>query len=339
VPTPYAEARKRGFKPTVIQPRLGDRRSGENAAEVVARRSAELGADAVKKAGEAEAVAAHAAEVAEKVEQAEASLEIRFAGLETSVRAGLDETGGKAVSALTEAGRAVRLAAEAKAEAEALVGKAEDAQGRAERAQTRSQSAEAIARDASVRSIRAERAAHDLAPQVRSAVELAQAAVQKAGERGAHVVSVALEGRALVIKHSDGREDRASLPEERRSFSRKGRGGSGVGGGLNRTKVLALIEERMSYSESEVLADQQSSGSALTFTFAQAVDKVVVELHETAADDTSVGRVLVGGATPDADTGILIHAGVPHNITDSGTTVVKVYAASGKTISVWGYRR
>ncbi len=111
------------------------------------------------------------------------------------------------------------------------------------------------------------------------------------------------------------------------------------GGGLTTAQVIELIEERMVYSEPEYLDDQTTDSDGLaTFTFSEAVDKVWVELHEVQVDDEATARVRVDGGDPDADTGTLIHAGVPHPITASATTV-KVFAEVGKTISCWGYRR
>jgi len=340
--TSYAEARKRGFSPAVIQPRLGDRRAGENAAEVAARRAAELAgsadaeAKAAKVAAEAAALDAKAAEQATKA----AGAEVRQVAAEArALKADVDKR--------------VGVADAAKATADGLAGQIEqasaaagEAKEQAGRALVRAGSAEAVARDAGSRAAQAAKLAGEVGPVVQRAGQdaqaaraLAQEALAAATARGVHVVSIALEHRDLVVKHSDGTESKIFLPlEAERRGGRKGKGGTGVGGGLNRTKVISLIEDRMVYREPAYLDDQTSGGTVLTFTFSEAVDKVWVELHETMVDDEATARVTVDGTTPDSNTGTLIHAGVPHPMTASVTTV-KVLAADTKVVSVWGYRR
>lgn len=337
----YREARKRGFQ-VQAAPRADrrgpDRRGGDTVAEAAARRAL-AGLSAVgAAAGLAGAAATDARELAERVQRQEDGLALEVGKLAKSIadmRAELAEVGAGLRQAVEAAATATSLAAQLSDKTDSIASDAEDAQARAGRALMRATEVEGVAREAGAKAgQQIKRAEEALSAQVTAVAVLARDAVAKAGVRVTAVTHVGLEGRSLVVKDSAGQEQRLVLPDE----GRRARGATGVGGGLNRTKIIALVEERMNYSASEVLADQDSTGSVLTFTFASAVDKVVVELHETAADDISTARVRTDGTAPDADTGILIHAGMPHPIPDN-TQTVKVLAANGKTVSVWGYRR
>lgn len=93
------------------------------------------------------------------------------------------------------------------------------------------------------------------------------------------------------------------------------------------------------YPAGEILADQTGAGAALTFTFAADVQTVWVYAVDP-ADLTASGEVRVDpfGGTPTASLGIPVPLGggfpVPV-VTDS----VKVYAASGIRVTVYGNRR
>jgi hypothetical protein len=333
VATPYAEARKRGFK-VVIQPRVADRRAGENRAEVASRRALDeaqhADAHALTAEQRAEAAAKDAAEAKACAEKAETGLGVLFKTVET----GLDALGASVKAATADAGKALESVDGAVGQVEQAVVAVRQAKESADQAVARAAAAESVASAARVSAMTAEQVSKFANEHAKAAVDAAQRALVAAQDRGVQVTGITIESRTLVLTRSDGTQDRIQLPDE----GRRGRGGTGVGGGLNRTKVLALIEESMNYSQSEVLDDQDSTGSVLTFTFSRAVDKVVVELHETGVDDTAVARVRTDGTAPGADTGILIHAGVAHSIPDN-TATVKVLADNGKTVSVWGYRR
>lgn len=91
----------------------------------------------------------------------------------------------------------------------------------------------------------------------------------------------------------------------------------------------------MGYSErligGQTLADQSGAGSVLTFTFDPQVDLVWVRC------DGGVGRADPFGGTPTASQGIPCDDAVPNPITVT-TSVVKVFAATGVSVSVWGFR-
>ncbi len=93
------------------------------------------------------------------------------------------------------------------------------------------------------------------------------------------------------------------------------------------------------YNGVEYLADQQSSGSVLTFPFTASVQKIWVELQATSQTDTSTARAQTDGNAPTASRGILLHAGQVQPISCPSTTVLKVLAPTGYTVVVYGYRR
>lgn len=86
-----------------------------------------------------------------------------------------------------------------------------------------------------------------------------------------------------------------------------------------------------SYTSGQVLADQAGSGSVLTFTFTQQQNLVWVRC------DGGQGRADPFGGTPATTTGIRCDDGIPNPMTIN-TTVVKVFANTGTTVQVWGYR-
>lgn len=93
------------------------------------------------------------------------------------------------------------------------------------------------------------------------------------------------------------------------------------------------------YSVVEYLDDQSSTGTVLTFTFSAAVQKAWVMLIAANAEDFTTARVRVDGTAPTATRGSLIYAGQNTPFDVPNGTEVKVLVTSGKTISIYGYRR
>lgn len=89
----------------------------------------------------------------------------------------------------------------------------------------------------------------------------------------------------------------------------------------------------------EILADQTGAGAALTFTFSAVVQTVWVYAVDP-ADLTATGEVRVDpyGGTPTASLGIPVGfgGGFPIGVT---TSAVKVFAASGVRVTVYGNKR
>jgi hypothetical protein len=85
------------------------------------------------------------------------------------------------------------------------------------------------------------------------------------------------------------------------------------------------------FTSGQVLADQSGASAVLTFTFAQAMDMVWVSSRG------GVSRADPFGGSPTATLGIYCDDGIPQPLTVT-TTTVKVYAPSGATVTLWGYR-
>lgn len=85
------------------------------------------------------------------------------------------------------------------------------------------------------------------------------------------------------------------------------------------------------FTGGEPLDDQAGAGAALEFTFAAPVDLIWVRC------DGGDGRANPFGGIPDVDSGIFCEDGIPNPITMTAT-VVRVFAAIGTTVRVWGYR-
>lgn len=85
----------------------------------------------------------------------------------------------------------------------------------------------------------------------------------------------------------------------------------------------------------EVLAQQTGAGAVLTFTFASAVDLVVVECEGLATD---VARADPFGGTPTATAGIPCRDEAQVYIPVTAT-VIKVFAPTASTVTVWGVRK
>lgn len=92
---------------------------------------------------------------------------------------------------------------------------------------------------------------------------------------------------------------------------------------------------RDAYTGGEVLPDQAGAGASLTFTFSSPVQLVYVFARSAAGG--SISRADPFGGTPAASAGIPCDDGVPQAIPVT-TSTVKVFAPSGVTVSVWGYR-
>lgn len=105
------------------------------------------------------------------------------------------------------------------------------------------------------------------------------------------------------------------------------------------TRALARTVDKVdsydSYIGGEVLADQAGAGAALTFTFALSVDLIFVFVKS--AGGTSQGRADPFGGTPTASQGIPCEDGAVQPIPVVASSV-KVFAPTGTTVSVWGYR-
>lgn len=99
--------------------------------------------------------------------------------------------------------------------------------------------------------------------------------------------------------------------------------------------ILAGLKVHDDYQAGEVLADQTGAAAVLTFTFAAAVNLVVVDANGATTD---IARADPFGATPTATQGIPCRDEVP-TFMPVTTTVVKVYAPTGMVVSVYGYRR
>lgn len=106
-------------------------------------------------------------------------------------------------------------------------------------------------------------------------------------------------------------------------------------GGLTDTQLRASAPAvRDDYVGGEVLAQQSGAGAVLTFTFASAVQLVVLESD----GDTLVSRADPYGGTPTASLGIPCRHQVPTYLPVTATTV-RVYAPTGTVVNVWGMRR
>lgn len=108
------------------------------------------------------------------------------------------------------------------------------------------------------------------------------------------------------------------------------------GVGLRVSTGLTDLKVHDDYQTGEILADQVGAGGVLTFTFSEPVH--MLWINDIGATTTNVSRADPFGGTPNATTGITVPNGTPTPITVT-TSSVKVYAPTGSTISVYGYRR
>lgn len=91
---------------------------------------------------------------------------------------------------------------------------------------------------------------------------------------------------------------------------------------------------RDDYQTGEILADQSGAGAVLTFTFASAVQLVVLE--SVGANLTS--RANPFGGTPTASLGVPLRDSTPTYLPVE-TSTVRVFAPSGTTVHCYGLRR
>ena len=108
-------------------------------------------------------------------------------------------------------------------------------------------------------------------------------------------------------------------------------GGNTIGAvdvGDRAAREVGRVRDR--YTGGEALADQ-AGGAVRTFTFASAVQLVWVRV------DGDSGRADPFGGTPADGVGIYCESGIPNPITVQCTTV-RVWAPTGSTIRVWGFR-
>lgn len=89
------------------------------------------------------------------------------------------------------------------------------------------------------------------------------------------------------------------------------------------------------YTAGECLADQNGDGTAKTYAFSAPVQLVYVEVKSSGG--TSQGRADPFGGTPTASAGIPCEDGAATAIPVT-TSSVKVFAPSGCTVTVWGFR-
>lgn len=121
---------------------------------------------------------------------------------------------------------------------------------------------------------------------------------------------------------------------------------TGGGGGYVAVKVSpsgaatvdatgSVVSAQDIFSGGEVLADQAGAGAALTFTFSAAVQLVMV--FAKSATGTLQARADPFGGTPSAAAGAPCEDGVPMAF-PVNASAVKVFAPTGMTVSVWGFR-
>lgn len=92
---------------------------------------------------------------------------------------------------------------------------------------------------------------------------------------------------------------------------------------------------RDDYSGGQILADQTAGASALTFTFSSPVNLIYVQIKTGLG--TGSGRVNPLGGVATASSGIPCDDGVPMAIPVTSSSV-SVFATTGATVSVWGFR-
>lgn len=88
------------------------------------------------------------------------------------------------------------------------------------------------------------------------------------------------------------------------------------------------------FTSGEILAQQNGANAVLTFTFSAPVNEVYVDL----IGDTLVGRADPFGGTPSSVLGIPCYDKVTRKLSII-TTTVRVYAPTGATVNVFGFRR
>ncbi len=86
------------------------------------------------------------------------------------------------------------------------------------------------------------------------------------------------------------------------------------------------------YVDGEVRPDQAGAGAVLTFTFTGGACQLI-----WIRCDGGQGRADPFGGTPTGSLGIRCDDGIPNPVTIE-TSTVKVFANTGTTVQVWGYR-
>lgn len=92
-----------------------------------------------------------------------------------------------------------------------------------------------------------------------------------------------------------------------------------------------------SYKGGEILAEQAGAGAALTFTFADWVDRVCVHARDSEVTPNICHADPFGG-TPTNTLGIVLQRNTTYEFNVRSRTI-KVYAPANSTVCVWGYRR
>lgn len=104
-------------------------------------------------------------------------------------------------------------------------------------------------------------------------------------------------------------------------------------GGLTDAQLRATpVAASDRFTSGEVLADQSGADTVLTFAFSSAVQ--LVEVHCVGGE----GRAEPYGGTPSATQGIRCGDDIPRMMPVPSVTAVKVYAATGTTVTVHGQR-
>lgn len=88
------------------------------------------------------------------------------------------------------------------------------------------------------------------------------------------------------------------------------------------------------FTSGEILAEQNGANAVLTFTFASPVNEVHVDL----IGDGLVGRIDPFGGTPSSTLGIPCYDKITKKLSIV-TTTVRIYAPTGATVNVFGFRR
>lgn len=97
----------------------------------------------------------------------------------------------------------------------------------------------------------------------------------------------------------------------------------------------SFVDSQDIYTTGQTLADQTANGSALSFSFTSPVNLVYILVKSSTG--TAVARVDPFGGTPTNTQGIPADDGIPLALPVL-TSIVKVFATTGSTVSVWGFK-
>lgn len=108
--------------------------------------------------------------------------------------------------------------------------------------------------------------------------------------------------------------------------------------GITTVSGVNTLQVKDDYQVGEILADQSGVGGVLNFDFSNPVDFIWVT--DIGATTTNISRVDPFGGTPSSSLGIPVFNATPTpiNVTPARTRI-QVYAPSGSTITMYGYRR